>query len=225
MPAELTSGAVLLVRYRPGVSGTTARTVHLVATPDQAEADVVSALCGALLSTKDIEIVQPDEGMPCTACLLHRTATLEPPLTGGVPPAGPAPTRRRATSAGYRALGWPVLTRDDQVLLTLDRDVLALMIHTGLADEVSTILTAQHRPAPVLAHPYAPEHRVFLAGERYGIELPWPSEVHLITGTLLLPPTTTPRGPISWQHLPDDHALSLCREIDVFAAVRTATTP
>ncbi|MGH3929342.1 MAG: hypothetical protein ACRDTF_05125, partial [Pseudonocardiaceae bacterium] len=70
MPADLTSGAVLLVRYRPGVSGTTARTIHLVPVPVQAAAAMVSALCGALLSFDDIEIVQSDEGMPCTACLL-----------------------------------------------------------------------------------------------------------------------------------------------------------
>ncbi|MGQ0777424.1 MAG: hypothetical protein ACT4NY_23940 [Pseudonocardiales bacterium] len=193
--------------------------------PDQTEVDVVSTLCGALLFPDDIEIVRPDAGMPCTTCLLYRAATLAPPPTGSAAPAGPAPVHRRATPAGYRALGWPVLTQGDQVLLALDQDILALMMPVGLADEVATSLDAQHRPAPVLAHPYAPGHRVFLAGERYGIELPWPPEVHLITGTVPLPPTATHRGPINWQNLPDDHVLSMCREIDVFAAVHTATTP
>lgn len=206
------------------MSGAAARTIHLVPRPDQTEVGVASALCGALIFPDDIEIVGPDAGMPCTTCLLYRTATLPSPPTGGTAPAGPAPIHRRTTPAEYRELGWPVLTQGDQVLLTLGQDVLALMMPAGLAEEVATILDTQQRPAPVLAHPYAPEHRVFLAGERYGIELPWPTEVHLITGTVPLPPTTTHRGPISWQQLPDDHALSLCREIDVFAAVRTATT-
>lgn len=225
MPANLDSDAVVLVRRRLGLSGGTAHTVHLIPVPDQTEVGVANALCGALLFLDDIEIVGPDQGVPCTACLLCRTASMAPPPIGAAAPAGPAPIHRRATPAGYRALGWPVLTQGHQVLLGLDQDVLALMVPAGLADEVATILDAQHRPAPVLAHPYAPEHRVFLAGERYGIELPWPAEVHLITGTVPLPPTATPRGPISWQHLPDDHALCMCREIDVFAAVRTATTP
>jgi hypothetical protein len=32
----------------------------------------------------------------------------------------------------------------------------------------------------------------------------------------------TPRGPLTWAHPPQADALRLCREFEVFAAVRTA---
>ncbi|MGQ0719226.1 MAG: hypothetical protein ACT4NP_18320 [Pseudonocardiales bacterium] len=41
-------------------------------------------------------------------------------------------------------------------------------------------------------------------------------------GVLLLPPTVTPRGPITWVRPPGENSLRLCREIDLFGAVRTA---
>lgn len=47
-------------------------------------------------------------------------------------------------------------------------------------------------------------------------------DIELVTGTLLLPPTVTTRGPITWTQLPEPDALRLCREIDVLAALRTA---
>jgi hypothetical protein len=74
----------------------------------------------------------------------------------------------------------------------------------------------------MLAHPYAPEHRIVLTAERYGVRLPWPAGVHQITGVLLLPPTVTPRGPVTWIHPPQADFLRLCREIDLFRALRTA---
>lgn len=52
------------------------------------------------------------------------------------------------------------------------------------------------------------------------MDVPWPSGVHRVTGALLLPPTATARGPITWIHPPEPHALTLCREIDVIAAIR-----
>ncbi|MGH8963751.1 MAG: hypothetical protein ACRDXB_00210, partial [Actinomycetes bacterium] len=67
-----------------------------------------------------------------------------------------------------------------------------------------------------------PEHRVLLAGECYGIALPWPPRAHRITGTFPLPPTMTPYRPITWAKPPDADALRLCREIDIFGALRTA---
>jgi hypothetical protein len=73
----------------------------------------------------------------------------------------------------------------------------------------------------VLTHPHAPGHQVLLAGERYGVELPWPPGVHRVAETLSLPPTATARGPITWVHPPEPDALALCREVDVLAAVRT----
>ncbi|MGH3777964.1 MAG: hypothetical protein ACRDRR_19895, partial [Pseudonocardiaceae bacterium] len=73
-----------------------------------------------------------------------------------------------------------------------------------------------------LVHPDTPEHRVLLAGERYGVALPWPPGVHRASGTLPLPPTKTARGAVTWVHPPEADALRLCREVDVFAALRTA---
>lgn len=52
--------------------------------------------------------------------------------------------------------------------------------------------------------------------------LPWPHQVHRVTGVLLLPPTVTPRGPIIWIESPQKDSLRLCREIDLFGALRTA---
>lgn len=52
--------------------------------------------------------------------------------------------------------------------------------------------------------------------------LPWPSQVHRVTGVLLLPPTVTPRGPITWTRPPREDSLQLCREIDLFLAMRAA---
>jgi hypothetical protein len=73
-----------------------------------------------------------------------------------------------------------------------------------------------------LAHPYTPEHHILLTGERYGVTLPWPPQVHQVTGVLLLPPTVTSRGPITWTNPPREDSLRLCREIELFGAVRTA---
>ena len=84
-----------------------------------------------------------------------------------------------------------------------------------------TALLRQRRcPPPVLAHPYAPEHQVLLAGEPYELDVPWPPGVHQVTGALLLPPTVTGQGPITWVRPPEPGALTLCREIDVIAALR-----
>ncbi len=87
---------------------------------------------------------------------------------------------------------------------------------------MTQILTAQGCAPAVLAHPYAPEHQIVLTGERYGLTLPWPHQVHRVIGFLPLPPTVTPRGPVSWIQPPQPDSLRLCREIDLFAALRTA---
>jgi hypothetical protein len=60
-----------------------------------------------------------------------------------------------------------------------------------------------------------------LTGEKFGVMLPWPAQVHRVTGVLLLPPTVTLRGPISWARSPHADSLRLCREIDLFGALRT----
>ncbi|HKR49082.1 MAG TPA: hypothetical protein VJT72_05780 [Pseudonocardiaceae bacterium] len=225
MTRQPTTGAVTdarpvtLVRSRPGVAGETARTVHLVPLP--VESPVVTALCGALLRGEDIEPVAPGQGMPCTMCVLSHVADGPPPS-----PVTTSDTRvdtdPLVAMAGYRAGGWPVTLHRDQIRLNLDDDTGALIIPVLLAAEVTAILVTRRCPVPVLAHPYAPEHRILLMAERFGVTLPWPPGVHRVTGTLLLPPTVTPRGPITWTQLPEPDALQLCREIDVLAALRTA---
>ncbi|MGQ0778013.1 MAG: hypothetical protein ACT4NY_26985 [Pseudonocardiales bacterium] len=127
-----------------------------------------------------------------------------------------------AVTDNCQAWGWPVTLRRNQISLNLDSDTVALIIPVPLATEVTAILTQRRCSVPVLAHPYAPEHRILLVAERFGVALPWPPGVHQVAGTLLLPPTVTPRGPITWAQLPEPDTLRLSREIDVLAALRIA---
>lgn len=178
----MVSGArpVVLLRYRPGTTRQTARTVHLVPLPLKNEADTAGvALCGALLRLDQVETVTPGEGVPCSLCLISQaraeplpTPTATTLVDASIDECGP-----QAAAVTYRTWGWPV---------------------------------TQHR------------NWIVLAGEPYGVVLAWPSEVHRASGSLPLPPTTTPHGPITWVHPPPSNALQLCREIDVFGAVRTA---
>jgi hypothetical protein len=124
--------------------------------------------------------------------------------------------------ASYRAWGWPVVQHRDQIRLSLHRDASAIAIPILLSNEVIRILTARHCAPAALAHPYAPGHCIVLTGERFGATLPWPTSVHQITGTVLLPPTVTPRGPVTWIQSPLPDSMRLSREIDVFGALRTA---
>ncbi|MGH3804926.1 MAG: hypothetical protein ACRDTD_33235 [Pseudonocardiaceae bacterium] len=152
-----------------------------------------------------------------------RPAPTEDPSTApALPSEHGAGTTPLAAATCYRAWGWPVTLRRDQVWLGLGDDVVALAIPVSLAPQVTAILRQRRCPPPLLAHPYAPEHQVLVAGERYGVSLPWPPGVHRVTATLLLPPTMTLRGPITWIHPPEPNALRHCREINVAAAVRTA---
>ncbi|MGH3797790.1 MAG: hypothetical protein ACRDSP_23205 [Pseudonocardiaceae bacterium] len=218
---------MVLLRARPAMAPEAARVVHLAPLPLDGRG-VVSALCGALLRPEEYETVSPGHGMPCSYCVISHTQHSDPPAPGDsaevAPATAPDPTSPgagpRAAALGYRAWGWPVTLRGDQVWLAVDGEVVALLLSSLLAAEVTAIL-ARRRCAPaVLAHPYAPEHRVLLCGERFGVTLLWPSGVHRITGTLLLPPTTTPRGPLSWIHPPEPDSLHGCREIDVITAVQ-----
>ncbi|MGH3889223.1 MAG: hypothetical protein ACRDSZ_22140 [Pseudonocardiaceae bacterium] len=214
---------IMLVRYRPGVVGETARVVHVVALPTDEQAGVVGAWCGAALMARDIETVTPGEGMPCTVCVVTHVmgaAPAEKPLADGLaegPGAGLA-----AGGACYQQWGWPVILHRDQVRLSLSHDVSALAIPIPLVAEVTQILNQRRCAPPVLAHPYAPDHHILLTGERYGVTLPCPAQVHQVTGVLLLPPTVTARGPITWIQPPRADSLRLCREIDLFGALRTA---
>lgn len=142
-----------------------------------------------------------------------------PDVTKDVANVDPCP---RTAATTYRAWDWPVTLRHDQISLDLRHEAVALIIPTLLATDVTRILRQRRCPTPVLAHPYVPEHRVLLAGEQFGVALPWPSTVHRVTGSLLLPPTATPRGPVTWVQPPEPHALRLSREIDLLGALRTA---
>lgn len=226
MTNRVGTGPVMAVRQRAETAGDTERVVHLAALPAPSASGLISTLCGALLAMEQTEVADQGSGVPCSICLILRAAA-ENPVTpvDGLPLAGPTPTHRRANPEGYAALGWPVTVRGDQVLLNLDGDVTALILPVSLAEQVVHVLITQARPAPVLTHPDAPEHRILIAGEPYGIPLPWPEEVRVATGHLPLPPTVTPRGAVTWAHLPDGHSLSFCREIDLSGALHTALRP
>jgi hypothetical protein len=218
------SRPLILARYRPGRAARTARTVHLAPLPDGGQPSALTALCGILLAPEDIEQVAPGEGAPCTPCTLSHLSTLPPTDT---PPhaAAPAPgldAGPAEAAAVYGGWSWPVTLHRDQVRLTLGSAAVALMVPAALANRVAVIRTARRCPSAMLTHPYAPGHRVLLAGEPYPMPLPWPPEVRRVAPNLLLPPTMTPRGPLTWARPPDPTALALCREIDVLAALRTA---
>lgn len=220
------AGPVLAVRQRAETVGNTGRAVHLAVLPARSASGLISTFCGALLATEQTEPANLGSGMPCSQCLIFR-ATTEKPITPAdeLPLAGPTPTHRRASPEGYAALGWPVTVRNDQVRLTLNGDVTALILPVNPAEHVVHIVTAQARPAPVLTHPDVPQHRILIAGEWYRVPLAWPDEVRVATGQLPLPPTVIPRGTVTWAHLPDGHPLSFCREIDLLSAVHTALRP
>jgi len=204
---ESTSNTLLLVRSRQGVGGEAGRVVHLARLDVGAQASGrMETLCEMSLAVVQVESVAPGVGMPCIPCLLHRD---------GVEPR-PAPS-----AATYRAWGWPVTVRGDQVLLTLGFEVIALALPDGLAEAVTAILVGRDRPAPVLVDPGVPGKQMLLAGEPYGVPLPWPGSVRLLTGTVPLPPSVTPGGSVRWRHRPITADLAGCREIDVFGAVRT----
>lgn len=210
---------VVLVRYRVGVVGETMRTVHVVPLRTGRPTGALSAVCGAILMSDGLETVKPGEGMPCTTCVIHH-ATGDTTIEDS--PADNPGSAQAAEPADYQQWGWPVTVHRGQIRLSLDRHVSALAISASLSTTVTRILT-QRRCAPaVLAHPYAPEHRIVLTGEKYGVMLPWPAQMHQVTGVLLLPPTVTARGPIMWTQPPQLHSLRRCREIDLFGAVRTA---
>ncbi|MGQ0776176.1 MAG: hypothetical protein ACT4NY_17410 [Pseudonocardiales bacterium] len=136
--------------------------------------------------------------------------------------AAPAPGSEGGPFAAemiYRGWGWPVILRREQVWLALESEAVALLIPAVLATEVAVILADRYCPSAMLTHPYAPEHRVLLAGEPFPVMLSWPPGVHRVTTCLLLPPAMTPRGPLTWTYPPQPEALRLCREIDVLAAL------
>ncbi|HWR47405.1 MAG TPA: hypothetical protein VN327_07315 [Pseudonocardiaceae bacterium] len=213
---------VVLLRYRPDVTGRTGRIVHLVPLPPRGETGTTGvAMCGALLCRDLVETVAPGDGMPCLLCAVNHASSAPAPATTSPTDATTVGSGPRGAAVAYRAWGWPVTLRGEQVWLNLEPDTVALIIPLPLAERVTTILNQRRCPPLALAHPDAPEHWVLLAGQRHAVALPWPRSVHWTTGALPLPPTMTPRGPITWTYPPEADALQHCREFEVFAALRT----
>lgn len=212
---------ILLARSRPDHTGQATHSVHLIPLPLRSETpDTLGALCGTRLDADQIETVTPGEGAPCTLCLvIHISNTPAPPPTA--PPQDDPEPGLRAAVTEYRSWNWPFTLRGDQIWLRLDAQAVALIIPAALATDVTAILTTRRCPAPVLVHPHIPSHRIILGSEPYGVPLPWPPRVQKAIGSLLLPPTSTSRGSVSWTQRPNAHALSLCREIDIFSALHT----
>jgi hypothetical protein len=78
-PVTSDAGSVVLVRYRRGIVGETSRTVHVVELPTAVPgAGVVSALCGAVLTSGELEAVALGAGMPSMACVF-RAMDNDPP--------------------------------------------------------------------------------------------------------------------------------------------------
>lgn len=221
--AELAaSRPVVLLRQLPQHPDDGKGSVHLAALPEGARRAVLTALCGTLLHPDHVEQVPPGEGVPCPLCTVSHLGTL-PAEAFATAAATPDPDPRPAAAAStYREWGWPVWQRGEQVWLALGTDAVALMVPSTLAAGAAAILAERRCPPAMLAHPYAPQHQVLLAGESYGVPLPWPSGVHEVATSILLPPTGTPRGPVTWTRAPLPDALALCREIDVLAALRAA---
>jgi hypothetical protein len=212
----------MLVRYRAGVTGQTARTVHLVTPPERGQAGALGTVCGSLMSVALIETVTAGQGMPCNECVIHQlSAMTEHPV---VRPDSDDDGHGDGLvdRATYDAWGWPVNQHCEQMQLSPQCDVSAIAVPIPLSAELIRILTARRCAPAVLADPDAPEHHYVLVGEKYGAMLPWPSNVHPISGALMLPPTMTPRGPIIWIQPPSKDSLRLSREIDVFGALRAA---
>lgn len=216
---------LMLLRYRSGITGQAGRTVHLVPLPPGGQAGAAGvALCGALLCPDQVETVTPGHGVPCSMCMVsHLSASPQPtPATAPLAHTTASETSSLAAAVCYKAWGWPVTLRGDQVWLNLEPDKVALIIPMLLAAQVTEILRQRRCLPLVLAHPDTPEYWVLPATERYAVTLPWPPGMYRATGTVPLPPATTARGPVTWVHPPEADALRQCREIDIFTAVRAA---
>ncbi len=212
--------SVVLARCRPDVVGQADRTVHLVPLPLGGEGGAASALCGRRMRADHIETATPDEGDWCEMCfVVHVTGDRPAPDTTRTS----SEAERASAVATYRELGWPLLLRGQDVSLALEPlGVVALVLPVLLGAEVTEILIRRRCSPAVLANPQLPAHRVILAGDPDTVPLGWPTGVHRVSDTLLLPPTVTARGPVFWVRPPEPNALRLCREFDVFAAVQAA---
>ena len=209
----------MLIRNRTGEISQTAGVVHLVPAPSEREADMLVAACGGRLAPEEIEVVDLGVGMPCTACLASWAV-----VRGASAASCESEHADIAWDRAYSAWGWPVTQEPGLIQLNLDCDVSAIAIPTPLSAEVARVLTARHCAPAVLAHPYAPEHHMVLTSEKFGAALPWPSGVYQVSGSVMLPPTMTFCGPITWVQPPSKDSLRLSREIDVFGALRAVVS-
>ncbi|MDQ4034023.1 MAG: hypothetical protein M3332_17975 [Actinomycetota bacterium] len=202
----MSGAAALATRYRPGADADATQPVHLVPLPVRTAVGAVGAFCGTLLSLPKLEAVESGQGVPCSMCVRQHSATTHAPRS----------------ETDYSSLDWPVQLHGDQLVLPLGHCATAHIVPMDLVAAITPILAALDRPVPVLIHPDAPGCGLVIAGEPYGVPLPWPATVQVVTGMLPLPPSQTPHGPVHWyQHQPH-HPLATCREIDVFSAMRTA---
>lgn len=233
------SGArpLVLLRYRPGLVAEAARVVHLVTLPQGCPPATLTAWCGEALRPEQVEQVNPGEaGAPCDKCAISHAittpsaaqadpstpdlSTMSSAATGVAewdPQAGPG-----VTGVIYRQWGWPVSLGAEQVWLSLSGIAVALLVPAPLASRVLLILAQRHCSPLVLAHPATPDHWVLLGAEPFPVALGWPPGVHRISTRVLLPPSMTPYGVLTWVHPPQPDALRLTREIDILAAIRTA---
>ncbi len=217
--ALVASQSLLLARPRSGGLGQASRAVHLVPVVRCCESGVVAALCGGLLCLDEIDTVGPGEGVPCQVCLMNQATAMT-----ADPPSSVAESEDAVGLPGvpsYLAWGWPVRHDRGLVQLRLDGDASAIAIPAPLSAPVTEVLIDRLCAPAVLAQPDAPDHHIVLAGERFGATLPWPSGVYQVTGAVMLPPTMSIYGPISWVQPPSKESLQLSREIDIFGALRT----
>ncbi|MGH3871841.1 MAG: hypothetical protein ACRDSR_10075 [Pseudonocardiaceae bacterium] len=216
----MTCPVVLAARYRAGVNAELSHPAHLLPTPVCVAAGPVGALCGALLWPRQLETVQPGQGAVCSMCTRQQATAIRLPPADARTSTGEHATGPDGTT--YSALGWPVHLRGDHVVLPLRHDTAAHVVPVELVETIMPILTSLDRPVAVLLHPDAPGNGIVITGEPYGVPLPWPDTVQTVSGMLVLPPSETPHGPVSWWYQAPAHALGTYREIDIFAAVRKA---
>jgi hypothetical protein len=98
-------------------------------------------------------------------------------------------------------VGLAVTCPRDQVWLSRKPDTVALVIPALLAAEVSAILS-RRCPPPVVVYPEAPSAGSCSQGSAMGWRGLGHPGVHRVTGVVLLSPTVTPCGPVSWVNPP-----------------------
>lgn len=174
----MSGAAALATRYRPGADADATQPVHLVPLPVRTAVGAVGAFCGTLLSLPKLEAVESGQGVPCSMCVRQHSATTQAPRS----------------ETDYSSLDWPVQLHGDQLVLPLGHCATAHIVPMDLVAAITPILAALDRPVPVLIHPDAPGCGLVIAGEPYGVPLPWPATVQVVSGMLPLPPARPHTG-------------------------------